>query len=77
MMNLLWGKLRNRFSVETVEANLFIKINGPPPNAFKPNKFVFTWLSKHRGPTDQKRLNQKTEKVVEKEKTDTAVDIFC
>ena len=75
MMNLIWNKLRNKFQIETVESNLFVKINGPPPNLFRPNAYVFSWLLKHRSPIDQNRLNSKGHDISDGEKI--AVELFC
>lgn len=74
-MNGLWNVVRNQFSVEAVNDNLFLKINGPPPSLFTPNSFVHSWLLEHRGPTDQNRMNKK--KPTDTDKSDAAVALFC
>ena len=76
-MNGIWSSTRNNFTVKGVETIMFLKINGPPPSKFVPNKFVFSWLVNHRGPTDQNRLQLKKQNNDETEKSKTAVSLFC
>lgn len=51
-MNLIVSELRNSLTVENVSSLLMVKINGPPLQFWNPEKYIKTWLLKHRSATD-------------------------
>lgn len=53
-MNLIISPSRNSLSVSTVSQLLFGKLVGPPLAAFKPTRYVQSWLAKGRHSADDK-----------------------
>ena len=53
-MNLTHTSQRNALEVESLRNLLFIKLNGPPLEQFKPERYVCMWLKEdHHSATDK------------------------
>lgn len=48
VMNDIVSNKRNRLEIETLSSLMFIEIQGPPINSFKPEKYASGWLRKGR-----------------------------
>ena len=46
-MNLVSTDLRNALNVVTISNLLFVKLNGPPLDLWKPNTYALNWLRSH------------------------------
>ena len=46
--------MRNTLTAERISALLFIRINGPPVELFKPADYVKSWLLHHRDAEDRR-----------------------
>jgi hypothetical protein len=60
LMNILSTDLRASLLVQHIASLMFLNINGPPLNMWKPEPYVKTWLQSHRSAIDnqsKKRLN--------------------
>ena len=53
-MNIILNEQINRILIENLANLLFIKMNGPPQQLFKPDDYVKTWLRSHRSADDNK-----------------------
>jgi len=52
LMNLIYSSERNSLLTTTVSSIMMPSINGPPIALWKPNKYLKSWLSKHRSAED-------------------------
>lgn len=60
-MNLVHNKLRNKLDTSTVADVLMLKLNGPTIAAWKPRKYVISWLQKGQHGAKDKVTGKPTE----------------
>jgi hypothetical protein len=61
-MNTIITKSRSRLLIPHVANLMFVKINGPPIQKWKPDEYVISWLRQHRSATDkQTRMASRTD----------------
>jgi hypothetical protein len=54
LMNLNADPVRNQLSIQTLSSLIFIKVNGPKPEDYKPDHYVQQWLTVgHHSSTDR------------------------
>ena len=65
-MNLIETDIRNLLAVSTIADLLFIKLNGPPLELWKPKSYVLHWIRTHNSADfSASRSKDDTEKVSE------------
>jgi hypothetical protein len=52
LMNIICNELRTRILTENIASLMFININGPPLDLWKPHDYVQSWLLNHRSAND-------------------------
>ena len=52
-MNLVCTPVRNRLLIERISNLLFVKLHGPPMDAWDPDKYAKSWLRAHHTADDQ------------------------
>ncbi|XP_028410502.1 E3 SUMO-protein ligase KIAA1586-like [Dendronephthya gigantea] len=71
-MNLVCTSVRNRLLVERISNLMFIKLVGPPINAWNPEKYTKSWLRKHHSANDERVRKRKLEEDAESQQEQTA-----
>jgi hypothetical protein len=60
-MNLVCTSTRNRLLIDRISNLMFVKMHGPPINAWKPDRYAKSWLRNHHSADDQRVKKRKLE----------------
>lgn len=75
-MNLIITDLRSQLLIQHVSSLMFIKVNGPPLTLWRPEKYVQSWLIRHRSATDNRTRTAAPTFAKEMEEPNPIWDLF-
>ena len=71
-MNLVCTSIRNRLLIERISNLMFVKLHGPPMDAWNPDKYAKSWLQGHHTADDQRVRKRNIDETPKSEKKQTA-----